>query len=90
MKHVYALYKNVVGEFGKVTPTFLPVYKQTDGFNCRPFASAYVAEILDGKSPTEAVFGVYKMRRHLILSLEQQELNHFRNYEEAEELFFEM
>ena len=77
MKSVYSLYKNFVGEFGKVIPTFLPVHKQTDGFNCGPFAIAYAAEILDGKSPMEAIFDVKKMRRHLILCLKPQSISPF-------------
>ena len=59
------LYTNVVDNFGKVY-TFLPVQKQTDGYNCGPFSIAYAAEILDGKSPMDACFDVKKMRSHLI------------------------
>ena len=72
MKSVYSLYKHVVGEFEKVKPTFVPVHKQTDGFNCGPFAIAYAAEILHGKSPMEAIFDVKKMRNHLLVCLEQK------------------
>ena len=61
----------------KITPTFLPVQKQPDGYNCGPFAIAYAAEILDGKSPIEAVFDVGKMRRHLIRCLQQKILSPF-------------
>ena len=61
MKCLYALDKNVVGEFGKVTPTFLPVHEQTDGCYCGPFSITYAAEILDGKSLTETVFDVNEM-----------------------------
>ena len=64
MKCVDALYKNVAGEFVKVTPTFEPVYKQTDGRCCSPFAVAYAAKILDRKLPMEAVFDVNEMRCH--------------------------
>ena len=77
MKSVYSLYKNVVGESGKVMPTFLPVHKQPDGFNCGPFAIAYAAEILDGKSPMEAIFDVKKMRQHLIRCLQEKNLSPF-------------
>jgi len=66
-----------VGEFEKVTPTFLPVQKQPDGYNCGPFAIAYAAEILDGYSPMEAIFNVKKMCSHLKLCLEQQKLTPF-------------
>ena len=61
MKCLYALDKNIVGEFGKVTPTFLPVHEQTDGCYCGPFSITYAAEILDGKSLTETVFDVNEM-----------------------------
>ena len=77
MKSVYSLYKHVVGEFEKVKPTFLPVQKQTDGFNCGPFAIAYAAEIVHGKSPMEAIFDVKKMRNHLLVCLEQKTLTPF-------------
>ena len=77
MKSVYSLYKHVVGEFEKVKPTLLPVHKQTDGFNCGPFAIAYAAEILHGKSPMEAIFDVKKMRNHLLVFLEQKTLTPF-------------
>ena len=70
-KCVYALYKNCVGEF---IVSFLPVQKQTDGYNCGPFAIAFAAEILDGKSPMEACFDVTKMRRHLIQCLKNEVL----------------
>ena len=38
---------------------------------------AYAAEILDGYSPSEAVFDVYKMREHLMTCLEMQRLTPF-------------
>ena len=66
-----------MGEIEKVKPTFLSVHKQTDGFNCGPFAIAYAAEILDGKSPMEAIFDVQKMRNHLLVCLEQKTLTPF-------------
>ena len=53
---------------------FLPVQKESNGFNCGPFAIAYVPEILNGKSPTEAQFDTAKMRGHLISFLEKQSL----------------
>ena len=77
MKSVYSLYKHVVGEFEKVKPTFLPVHKQTDGFNCGLFAIAYAAEILHGKSQMETIFDVKKMRNHLLVCLEQKTLTPF-------------
>ena len=57
-KSIYSLYKHVVGEYDKVNPTFLPVQKQPDGFNCGGFAIAFTAEVLDGCSPMDAVFDV--------------------------------
>ena len=41
---------------GKLEVTFLPVEKQTDGFNCGLFALAYASILLDGKSPTNFRF----------------------------------
>ena len=76
-KSIFSLYKNVVGENGKVNPIFLPVQQQPDGFNCGVFAIAFAAEILDGQSPIEASFDVAKMRDHLILCLEQETLHPF-------------
>ena len=77
MKSVYSLYKHVVGEFEKVKPNFLPAHKQTDGFNCGPFAIAYAAEILHGRSSMEAIFDVRKMQNHLLFCLEQITLTPF-------------
>ena len=76
-KCVHALYKNIVDESGKFVVSFLPVRKQPDGYNCGLFAIAFAAEILDGKSPTEAHFDVRKMRTHLIMCLENQRLTPF-------------
>ena len=61
-KCVHALYENCVKEF---IVSFLPVQKQNDGYNCGPFAIAFAAEILDGKTPMEARFDVERMRGHL-------------------------
>ena len=36
---------------GKLEVTFLPVDKQTNGFNCGLFALGYASILLDGKSP---------------------------------------
>ena len=54
--------------------SFLPVQKQSDGFNCGPFAIAYAAEILNGKSPIEAQFDAAKKRGYLISCLEKHSL----------------
>ena len=48
-KCVYTSYKNCVKEF---IVSFLSVPKQTDGYNCSPYAIAFAAE----KSPIEARF----------------------------------
>ena len=77
MKCVHVLYRNMVGASGKFISTFLPVQKQTDGYNCGPLSIAYAAEILDGKSPIEASFDVKKMRCHLISCLQKQQLTPF-------------
>ena len=57
--------------------SFLPVQRQSDGYNCGIFAIAFAAEILDGKSPSEAIFSVDEMRGHLISCLEMQKLSPF-------------
>ena len=57
--------------------TFFPVYKQQDGHNCRLFAVAFAAEILDGKSPIDAVFHVCQLRNHIIYYLESGALTPF-------------
>ena len=41
---------------GKLEVTFLPVEKQTDGFNCGLFALTYASILLDGKSPNNFRF----------------------------------
>ena len=69
-KSIRSLYKHYAADGGEQIVTFLPVQKQPDGHNWGPFAIAYAAEILDGCSPSEAVFDVNKMREHLITSLE--------------------
>ena len=76
-KSIRSLYKHYVADGGEQIVTFLPVQKQPDGHNCGPFAIAYAAEILDGRSPSEALFDVNKMREHLITCLEMQRLTPF-------------
>ena len=66
-----------VDDVGNLRVTFLPVQKQPDGYNCGPFAIAYGAEILDGKSPMEAQFDVSKMRSHTMTCLETKSLTPF-------------
>ena len=57
--------------------SFLPVQRQPDGYNCGLFAIAFAAEILDGKSPSQAIFSVDEMCGHLISCLETQKLSPF-------------
>ena len=76
-KSIRSLYKHYVADGGEQIVTFLPVQKQPDGQNWGPFAIAYAAEILDRRSPSEAVFDVNKMREHLITSLDMQRLTPF-------------
>ena len=58
----------------------LPVQKQIDRYNCGPFAIAFTAEVLDGKSPMEARFDVERMRGHLINCLENKFLMPFPKF----------
>ena len=76
MKCIKSLYKHCVND-GRLSMTFLPVQKQSDGYNCGPFAIAYAAEVLDGKSPIDARFDVSKMRDHVMLCLENKVLTPF-------------
>ena len=76
-KPIGSLYGHYVADGGEQIVTFLPVQKQPDGRSCRPFAIAYATEILDGRSPSEAVFDINKMREHLITCLEMQRLTPF-------------
>ena len=52
-------------------------YKNNQMVSCGPFAIVYAAEILDGRSPSGAVFDVNKMREHWIICLEMQRLTRF-------------
>ena len=68
-KCVQALHKNCVEEF---ILRFFPVQKQTDKYNCSPFAIAFIAESLDRKSPIESRADAERMRGHLINCLENK------------------
>lgn len=74
-KAIQSLYKNYFS--GTVVISFIEVQKQPDSYNCGLFAIAFAAELLDGKSPSDAVFVVDKMRAHFISCLEQQKLGTF-------------
>ena len=69
-KAIRSLYKHYFS--GDEVISFLP-----DGYNCGLFAIAFAAEILDGESPSEAIFSVDEMRGHLIPCLETQKLSLF-------------
>ena len=72
-----SLCKHYVADGGEQILTFLPVQKQPDRHNFGPFAIAYAAGCLDGRSPSEAVFDVNKILEHLITCLEMQRLTLF-------------
>ena len=74
-KSIRSLYKHYFA--GDEVISFLPVQRQPDGYNCGLFAIAFAAEILDRKSPSEAIFSVDEMRGHLISCLEMQKLSPF-------------
>ena len=76
-KSIRSLYKHYVVDGREQIVTFLPIQKQPDGRNCGLFAINYAAEILDGRSPLEAVLDVNNMREHLITCFEMQRLTPF-------------
>ena len=57
--------------------TFSPVQKQLDGHNCGLFAVTFAAEILDGKSPIQAVFQILQLHSHLVYCLKSGALTAF-------------
>ena len=74
-KAILSLYKNYFT--GNKVISFLEVQRQPDSYNCGLFAIAFAAEILDGRSPSDATFDVDKMRAHLISCFEGQKLTPF-------------
>ena len=74
-KAIQSLYKNYFSWTEIIS--FLPVQKQPDAYNCGLFAIAFAAEIIDGNSPSDAMFFVEKMRGHLIKCLKKQKLTPF-------------
>ena len=74
-KAIRSLYKHYFS--GDEVISFLPIQRQPDGYNFGLFAIAFAAQILDGKSPSEAIFSVGEMRGHLISCLETQKLSLF-------------
>ena len=57
--------------------TFLPVEKQTDGFNGGLFALAYASILLDGKPLNDFRFIAKEMRAHCIKCLKDVTLHLF-------------
>ena len=80
-KSIRSLYKHYFA--GDEVISFLPVQRQPGGYNCGLFAIAFAAEILDGKSPSEALFSVDEMRGHLISCLEMQKLSPFPKFSDV-------
>ena len=74
-KAIRSLYKHYFS--GDEVIPFLPVKRQSDGYNWGLFAIAFAAKILDGKSSSEAIFSVDEMRGHLISCLATQKLSPF-------------
>ena len=64
---------------GKLEVKFLPVDKQTDGFNCGFFALGYASILLDGKSPIDARVVANEMRKSLYKMFERRSLISFPN-----------
>lgn len=57
----------------------VPAHMQKDGKNCRLFAIAFAADILQGKLPKESGFDISKIRENLIECLEKEKLSVFPN-----------
>lgn len=74
-----ALHDKFVDDNGKMIISFLPVQKQPGTYNSGLFKIAFAAEVLDPKSPTDAVFDVQNMQTHLIQFPEIQNLVPFSN-----------
>ena len=68
---------------GKLEVTFLPVDKQTDGFNCGLSALGYASILLDGKSPIDTRFVVNEIRNHFMKYLKDAHLYSFPTLEKA-------
>ena len=72
-----ALYKPLLDDNRKLVVTFFPVNNQNDGFNCRLYAIAFAADIINGLFPMDSQYDVNKMRQHLIKCLENERLDAF-------------
>ena len=68
---------------GKLEATFLPVGKQTDGFNRRLFALDCASILLDGKSPVNARFVVNEMRNHFMKCFKDAQFYPYPTLEKA-------
>ena len=71
----------------KLEETFLPVDKQTNGFNCGLFALGYTSILLYGQSSINAGFAVNKMRNHFMKCLKDAHLYYFPLLKKAIDVF---
>ena len=55
----------------------VPVQTQKDGYNCRLFAITFVADILQGISPSRSCFDISRIGEHSIECLEKEKLSVF-------------
>ena len=72
-KSVQALYKKNVNDDRRMTISFLPVQKHAT-YDCDLFTIAFSCEVLDEKSPVDAVFDVQNLWTHSIQCLSNQNL----------------
>ena len=70
-KSVQALYKKNVNDDRRMTISFLPVQKHAT-YHCDLFTIAFSCEVLDEKSPIDAVFDVQNLWTHSIQCLSSQ------------------
>ena len=57
--------RKTIGSLHKLI-SFLPVQRQPHNINCRLFGILFAAEIIDRKSPSQAVVGMDLMRKHFM------------------------
>ena len=72
-----AFCKSKVEKNRKLSVTIIPAQKQSDGYNCRLFAIAFVTDVLNELPPVDSCFDVNLMRNHLLQCLETEELTVF-------------
>lgn len=68
------LHEKIIDEDGKMIISFIPVQKQPGTYSSGLSETAFAAEVLDPKSPIDAVFDVQNMWTHLIQCLKIQNL----------------